>query len=470
MALSPGDPNSHSRPEQVITKHLHFNWDIDFERKTVSGWTTLTCQRLVDGIQTLALDINMIDIQRVSYNDDQDLKFSIGPQSCCGCSLEVTLPADCKAEFSVTVYHSSSPESPALLWLSREQTSSKLFPFVFSQGQAILNRALFPCQDSPAVKTTYTANITADSELTVLMSAISEGDNLLAGGRREWTFRQSVPIPSYLVAFAAGLLSSRKVGPRSTIWAEEQYLDKAGTDFSDTEAMLQAAENLCGPYVWGVYDILVLPPSFAFGGMENPCLTFVTPTLLTGDKSNANVIAHEISHSWTGNLITNCNFEHFWLNEGFTVFIERKIIGRLNGEAERHFMSNLKWKELEEAVYEEFSPDHEFTKLVPSLIGVDPDDAFCRVPYEKGSTFLWYLEERVGGAGIFETFMKDYFKAFSFKSLSSDQFRDRCKYWMINLQKVFKVWLKLFILKKKYFYYFESVTLKGIFHWIFPRD
>ena len=426
MSLSPGDPNSHSRPEQVLTKHLHFNWDIDFERKVVSGRTSLTCHRLVDGLQTLILDINMLDIHRVSYNDDQDLKFNIGPRSCCGSSLEVSLPPDCGAEFSVTVHHASSPESPALLWLSPEQTSSKLFPFVFSQGQAILNRALFPCQDSPAVKTSYTARITADSPLTVLMSALSEGDSLLAEpeGRREWTFKQSVPIPSYLVAFAVGLLTSKKVGPRSTIWAEEQYLEKAATDFSETEAMLQTAETLCGPYVWGVYDILVLPPSFAFGGMENPCLTFVTPTLLSGDKSNANVIAHEITHSWTGNLITNCNFEHFWLNEGFTVFIERKIIGRLNGEAQRHFMSNLKWKELEEAVYEEFSPDHEFTKLVPSLIGVDPDDAFCRVPYEKGSTFLWYLEEKVGGAAIFEPFMKDYFKEFSFKSLNSDQFRE----------------------------------------------
>ena len=189
MALSPGDPNSHSRPEQVLTKHLHFNWDIDFERKTVSGWTTLTCQRLVDGIQTLALDVNMIDIQRVSYNDDQDLKFTIGPRSVCGSSLEVSLPPGCSAQFSLTVYHASSPESPALLWLSPEQTSSKLFPFVFSQGQAILNRALFPCQDTPAVKSSYTAQITADSKLTVLMSALSEGDTFLAeSGRREWTF------------------------------------------------------------------------------------------------------------------------------------------------------------------------------------------------------------------------------------------------------------------------------------------
>jgi len=424
MALSPGDPNSHSEPEKVLTKHLHFNWEIDFERKTVSGQTSLTCHLLAQDVTTLLLDVNMLQIQRVVYNDQTDCQFSLGPAGCCGSKLEVCLPPGCAEKFTVTVSHSSSPESPALLWLSPQQTASQLFPFVFSQGQAILNRALFPCQDSPGVKATYTANIRARKELTVLMSALSEGEEELGEDSRQWTFRQPVPIPSYLVAFAVGLLSSRKVGPRSTIWAEEKYLEKAATDFSETETMLQTAEDLCGPYVWGVYDILVLPSSFAFGGMENPCLTFVTPTLLTGDKSNSDVIAHEITHSWTGNLITNSNFEHFWLNEGFTVFIERKILGRMKGESERHFKSMLRWAELEEAVFEEFSPHHEFTKLVPSLIGVDPDDAFCRVPYEKGSTFLWFLEQKVGGAAVFEPFMKDYFKEFSFKSLNSDEFRE----------------------------------------------
>ena len=424
MALSPADPNSHSRPEEVVTRHLHLDWQIDFSSQTVSGQTTLSCHRLADQARALLLDTNMLDVDRVVYNEDTDLVFRLGPQGCCGSVLEVELPADCQERFTVTVTHSTSPRSPALLWLSPDQTAGKQLPFVFSQGQAILNRALFPCQDTPAVKTTYTATIRATKQLTVLMSALSDGEEEVGEDLKQWRFRQPVPIPSYLVAFAAGLLSSKKVGPRSTVWAEDQYLEKAATDFSQTETMLRTAEELCGPYVWGVYDILVLPSSFAFGGMENPCLTFVTPTLLTGDKSNADVIAHEITHSWTGNLITNSTFEHFWLNEGFTVFIERKIKGRMQGEAARHFTSMLRWKELEEAVFEEFFPDHEFTKLIPSLVGVDPDDAFSRVPYEKGSTFLWFLEERVGGAAVFEPFMKSYFTEFSFKSLDSDEFRD----------------------------------------------
>ena len=293
--------------------------------------------------------------------------------------------------------------------------------------QAILNRALFPCQDTPAVKTPYTATVRAPAQLTVLMSALSEEDGpkpAREGRCCEWTFRQPIAIPSYLVAFAVGDLESRDIGPRSRVFAEKEHIDRAAFDFSETEAKLRTAEELCGPYLWSRYDILVLPPSFAYGGMENPCLTFVTPTLLTGDKSNTWVIAHEITHSWTGNLITNSNWEHFWLNEGFTVFIERKIAGRLDGDPVRHFNTLLKWHELEECVNEEFSPDHEFTKLVPNLIGVDPDDAFCRVPYEKGSTFLWYLEELVGGPSKFEPFLKSYFTTFAHKSLDTAQFRD----------------------------------------------
>ena len=214
--------------------------------------------------------------------------------------------------------------------------------------QAILNRALFPCQDTPAVKTPYTATVRAPAQLTVLMSALSEEDGpkpAREGRCCEWTFRQPIAIPSYLVAFAVGDLESRDIGPRSRVFAEKEHIERAAFDFSETEAKLRTAEELCGPYLWSRYDILVLPPSFAYGGMENPCLTFVTPTLLTGDKSNTWVIAHEITHSWTGNLITNSNWEHFWLNEGFTVFTERKIKGRLHGgEPARHFSAILRWR------------------------------------------------------------------------------------------------------------------------------
>ena len=206
---------------------------------------------------------------------------------------------------------------------------------------------MVPCQDSPSVKATYSAAMKAPSNLTVLMSAIRDGEpEPLADGLTVTKWKQDVPIQSYLIAIAVGVLKSRKVGPRSQVWAEASVVDQAAFDFSETETMLQKAEELCGPYVWGIYDVLVLPPSFPFGGMENPCLTFATPTLLSGDKSNADVIAHEIAHSWTGNLVTNVNFEHFWLNEGFTVFTERKIVGRMHGEPARHFSAILRWKDL----------------------------------------------------------------------------------------------------------------------------
>lgn len=175
------------------------------------------------------------------------------------------------------------------------------------------------------------------AELNVLMSAIKDGIVDLDKSLKIHKFRQPVPIPSYLIAIAVGDLISKEIGPRTRVWTEKELLDEAAYEFAETETMLKTAEEICGPYVWGIYDLLILPPSFPFGGMENPCLTFVTPTLLAGDRSLANVVAHEISHSWTGNLVTNANFEHFWLNEGFTVFVERKICGRMHGDKVRHF-------------------------------------------------------------------------------------------------------------------------------------
>merc|ERR550519_2614745 len=318
------------------------------------------------------------------------------------------------------VNYTTSPQSSALQWLSPQQTAGKALPYVFSQCEAIHCRSMLPCQDTPSVKAPYTAEITAPPGITVLMSAVPNGGPKEAdNGKNKFSFSQKIPIQSYLIAIAAGAIESRKIGPRTHVWSEKEFVDKASFDFAETESFLQTAEELCGPYVWGNYDILVLPPSFAYGGMENPCMTFATPTLLSGDKSNAD----EIAHSWTGNLVTNCNFEHFWLNEGFTVFTERKIVGRLHGEPARHFSAILRWRDLEETINNVFGPTNPFTALVPKLAGVDPDDAFSVVPYEKGSTFLWYLEDTVGGAEKFEPFLKFYYKKYSYQSIDSDTFK-----------------------------------------------
>lgn len=254
------------------------------------------------------------------------------------------------------------------------------------------------------------------------MSAICNGTKTLQSGKLSH-FIQDVPVPSYLIALAVGVLESRQIGPRSHVWAEKEIIEECAYEFADTEHQLKTAEEICGPYVWGKYDLLVLPPSFPFGGMENPCLTFVTPTLLAGDRSLANVVAHEIAHSWTGNLVTNRNFEHFWLNEGFTVFVERKIKHRLESSQSQDFDAYTSLSELKETV-ERLGVTNPLTQLVVDLKGIHPDDAFSTVPYEKGQTFLRYLEETVGGPEKFEPFLRDYFEHFKFKSIETKDFQE----------------------------------------------
>lgn len=227
-----------------------------------------------------------------------------------GSKLTITLPTKTDGELLLKIFYKTSPNASALQWLSKEQTNGKNHPFMFSQCQAIHARSILPCQDSPSVKFTYNATLHHPKEMTGLMSAIRLGSE-----NGVTNYNQPTPIPSYLLAIAVGDLYSRKIGPRSHVWAEKDVVDIAANEYQDTEKFLETAESICGPYLWKVYDLLVMPASFPFGGMENPCLTFMTPTTLAGDRSLVDVVAHEISHSWTGNLVTNGNFEHFWLNE-----------------------------------------------------------------------------------------------------------------------------------------------------------
>ena len=324
MALSPGDPNSYSRPDLVKTTHVHLELEVDFGKKILAGRVVLSLEKVDPQAETVILDVRDLNVSKISDESSGDtLEFTYGSPTGFGEKLEVKLPKSGEKELKISVEYSSSPGATALQWLSPAQTAGKTQPYVFSQCQAIHARSMLPCQDTPSVKTPYTATITAPAQLTALMSAIRDGEDQVKGDKKISKFIQKVPIQSYLIAIAVGAVESRKIGPRTHVWSEKEFVEKAAFDFSETESFIETAEELCGPYVWGNYDILVLPPSFAYGGMENPCMTFATPTLLTGDKSNADVIAHEIAHSWTGNLVTNFNFEHFWLNEGFTVFTER---------------------------------------------------------------------------------------------------------------------------------------------------
>jgi leukotriene-A4 hydrolase len=311
------------------------------------------------------------------------------------------------------ISYSTTKAGSAVQWLAESATADKKAPFLFTQCQAIHARTLLPCQDTPMVKATHSARIRCPAGTTAVMSALGNGDepvDVHEDGSRTFAFTQPVAVAAYLVALAVGHLVSKEVGPRSSVWAEPSVVDAAVYEFGETEEFLQTGERICGPYVWTRYDILCMPPSFPYGGMENPCLTFVTPTLLAGDRSLADTVIHEITHSWTGNLVTNRTWEHFWLNEGWTMVVQRKIVRDLYGQkvADLDAFSHL--SDLRGDV-DRYGQDHNFTRLVPDLSadgGLDPDDSFSTVPYEKGHALLASLQHTVGGAAVFDPYIKAY--------------------------------------------------------------
>ncbi|XP_061768057.1 leukotriene A-4 hydrolase [Nerophis ophidion] len=421
------DPSSFASAAKCASKHLNLNLYVDFDKHVIRATVEITVEVLEDRFSSLTLDTRDLKVISVTANG-QEARFTMGPKHTFkGTPLEITLPFDLSRGQNVIVgvTYETSPGAPALQWLTPEQTAGKKHPYLFSQCQAHHCRSMVPCQDSPSIKHTYYAQVSVPKELVAAMSALRDGQEVdpQDSHRMVYRFRQPVPMPSYLIALVVGALESRKIGPRTNVWSEKEFVDRAAFEFSETETMLKTAENLAGPYVWGQYDILVLPPSFPYGGMENPCLTFATPTLLAGDKSLSNVIAHEISHSWTGNLVTNKTWEHFWLNEGHTVYLERMIGRRLEGEQFRQFKAMGGWKDLQDSV-STFGDKNPLTNLVPSLQDVDPDDAFSSVPYEKGFALLYHLEELLGGPEVFMGFVKSYIQLFAYSSVTTEQWKD----------------------------------------------
>jgi len=407
------DPHSYTDAAQPRQRHLSWAAEVDFAAHILRGTATLSFDR---GGGPVDLDSRGLEIDQVLAPGGAPLRFELGPvEPIVGQRLRIELPPGVD---TCLIRYRTSAEASALQWLEPEQTAGGKSPFLYSQCQAIHARSVVPLQDTPRLRITYDAALTVPAPLRGLMAAAVVGREE-QGQRAVERYRMDEPVPPYLLAFAVGDLASRELGPRSRVWAEPSVVEQAAHEFTGVDRMLTSAEALFGAYPWGRFDLLVLPPSFPYGGMENPRLTFLTPTLLTGDRSLVNVVAHELSHSWTGNLVTNASAEDFWLNEGFTVFAERRILEVLEGPEMVALHAAVGRQALDEAVAN-FRDRPELTRLRTRLDGVDPDEAFSQVPYEKGFLFLRALEDAVGRAA-FDRFLRRYMDAFRFLSITTEE-------------------------------------------------
>ena len=412
------DSHSYAVPSEARVTHVHLDLAADFEAKKLSGTAILTLDA-PRGADKIILDTRDLDIHSVTDSAGVKLEHTLGAvDSIMGQALEIRLPSPTK---TIRIDYATRPGAAALQWLTPEQTAGKQQPFLFSQGQAILTRSWIPTQDSPGIRQTYSARITVPASLRAVMSAEQKTpDGIQSGDKRVFEFVMPQAVPPYLIAIAIGDIAFRSLGPRSGVYAEPSVLDRAATEFADIEKMMAAAERLYGEYRWGRYDVLVLPPSFPFGGMENPRLTFATPTILAGDKSLVSLIAHELAHSWSGNLVTNATWRDFWLNEGFTSYIELRIMEELYGKERAEMLELLARQGLVDEIAG-FGADTAQSRLHIDLTGRNPDDGMTAVAYDKGATFLRMIELRAGREK-FDSYLRSYFERNAFRSITTSQF------------------------------------------------
>jgi leukotriene-A4 hydrolase len=419
------DIHSYAQPLVARVTHVDLDLTADFADHKMTGTAALHIAAAPDA-KEVVLDSKGLVIKGVTDAKGVALPWTLGKADpILGAPLTVTLP---KGVRRIVIRYDSAPDGAALQWLTPDQTAGKQKPYLFSQGQAILNRTWIPTQDSPGVRQTWTARIVAPEGLKAVMSAemlSPDGEplpgELGAGGGRAYRFKMDKPVASYLIAIAIGDLAFKPLGARTGVYTEPSMLDKAANELVDVEKMVEAAESLYGPYAWGRYDLLVLPPSFPFGGMENPRLTFATPTIIAGDRSLVSLVAHELAHSWSGNLVNNATWSDFWLNEGFTVYFENRIMEKLYGPERANMLADLGWSDLQGTIKSIGGPASPDTRLHLDLAGRDPDAGMTDIAYEKGATFLRTIEKAVGRER-WDAYLKDYFARNAFKSQTTAGF------------------------------------------------
>jgi leukotriene-A4 hydrolase len=420
-ALPPLDVNhdyhSYANTSDFRTEHLRLDLGVDFTRRVLEGTVELQLRRLT-GAPELVLDTRDLDILSVETDAEHGLwsaaAFSVGARDAIlGSPLKITMAPTADR---VRIKYTTRPEASGLQWVTPEQTAGRKHPFLYSQSQAIHARSWIPMQDTPQVRSTYEARIRAPKELLAVMSAVNQPNAKRDG---DYTFEMPQPVPSYLIALAVGDLQFRGLGKRTGVYAERSMVRGAAYEFEETEKMVAACEKLFGPYRWGRYDMLILPPSFPYGGMENPRLTFLTPTSVVGDRSGVSLIAHELAHSWSGNLVTNSTWRDFWLNEGTTTYLTYRIMDEVYGARRGAMERVLGQQDLVES-FEQAAKEGD-KALAYDQRNRDPDEVFSSIPYQRGNLLLEYLEHKFGRAK-FDAFLRGWFDDNAFQSKTTEDF------------------------------------------------
>ena len=406
------DYHSFSNPDEIKVTHIDLDLQADFNQKSLIGSATLSFDRVNPQATTLILDTRDLTITSVNI-DGNPIAFTLmAKDENLGAPLHIDVGTQAT---KVSIFYQTAASASGVQWLTPEQTAGKKHPFLFTQAQAVHARSFIPLQDSPKVRVTYNAVIRTPPELLAVMSAANDPDTQRDG---EYEFTMAQPIPSYLIALAIGDLQFKAMGERTGVYAEPSMLDAAAAEFEDTESMLKVTEKTFGSYSWERYDLLILPPSFPFGGMENPRLSFITPTVIAGDKSLVALIAHELAHSWSGNTVTNATWRDLWLNEGFTTYLTYRIMEMIYGTDRFNMEAVLGYEDLQADIASLPANDQ---ILAIDLRGRNPDDVFSNIPYEKGALFLREIEHKIGRDN-FDKFLLEYFAAFTFKSITTDEF------------------------------------------------
>lgn len=407
------DAHSFARPREARVTHLALTLEVDFERRVLRGAAELDLE-VAAGAREVVLDTRALTVAGVRDETGRALDFAVAPADpVLGAALTIQLGEGTRR---VAIAYTTAPDAPALQWLEPVQTAGCAHPFLFTQGHAIHTRSWIPIQDSPGIRVTYQARITVPAPLVAVMGA--ERVEVAPPAAGVFAFSMSEPIPAYLIALAVGDLAVRELGPRTAVFAEPVLLDRAAHELAEVERMIDAAEALVGPYRWGRFDVLVMPPSFPYGGMENPRLTFASPTLIVGDRSLTTVIVHELAHAWAGNLVTNATWSDFWINEGTTVYLELRIHEALWGPANAGMLRSSGHRDLVEEVERmgSTSPD---TRLRYDMTGRDPAEGVTVIPYLKGAAFFWTLEARVGRQAM-DRWLRSWFDRHAFVSVTTD--------------------------------------------------